>query len=158
MEALLPRSGTGGGAPPGPDIVNDVAALVTALLQEAIRCADCYRAAAGRRRVHPRDINIALMHVALPGSCFWLDAEMPRKVEDISVALAEQSSGEEEEEEEEGAGCEEWSQPPAGASDLADAMHRSEQQFSLWHPEDGIMRHIRDAVDEMSRGISSATR
>ncbi len=95
---------------------------------------------------------MAMMRAAVPGSSFWLAADLPQRTEAARHEIESMgSSGSSDEESsghdagDDGGTPEAWTAAQSAAG-LADEMNGGALLFHRWQPPDGIMRHIRNAV------------
>ena len=148
MERVLPAAGLDDAATDCDSLIQDVAAFLAVFMSAAVSDADSYRQIAGRNYIHAKDIHLAMMRAAVPNSTFWTDPEMPGRVDAARMLATEMAETREDDnaptEDDEPEESEPWC--AAHGTDLAVEMNTSQARFDEWQPEDGLLRHIRNAV------------
>tara|TARA_B110000008_G_scaffold277858_1_gene320176 strand:- start:210 stop:734 length:525 start_codon:yes stop_codon:yes gene_type:complete len=134
-------------------------ALAMVFTEKATIDAGTYVTASGRRWVTPKDMQMALMHNALPRTNFynqdnlyekvelWRNRLMSNEVEDDDE-FEETDSDEEDNEEEIN---EEWSRADTAADEsvqrLITGMNSAQQEWETWVPTDHIGRIVHNAIE-----------
>lgn len=144
-------------APTSVDWNNTLTLLALAMVftERATIDAGTYVKASGRRWVTPKDMQLALMHNALPRTNFYTQDNLSEKVGEWRTRLmspeeSDDAMSEEEEEEEETE--EEWTAAERSddetVQELIDGMNRAAEEWASWQPTDQIGLIVHRAIEK----------
>ena len=77
------------------DMVEQTLAIIASMMQQAAHDATLYCAEARRTVILPRDIELALKRLVLPGSAYWSRDNLPEEAQQIRHRLFVDASSEE---------------------------------------------------------------
>jgi|EP01047_Picozoa_sp_COSAG01_P043041 histone H3/H4 len=117
------------------DMLEQTLAIIASMMQQAAHDATLYCAEAKRIVVMPRDIELALKRLVLPGSAYWTRDDLSEEAQQIRHRLFVDASSEESD-----SGDSwvtdvggEWSE--TAESDLTREMNAAPALFDKWQPE-----------------------
>jgi histone H3/H4 len=134
------------------DMLEQTLAIIASMMQQAAHDATLYCAEAKRIVVMPRDIELALKRLVLPGSAYWTRDDLSEEAQQIRHRLFVDASSEESD-----SGDSwvtdvggEWSE--TAESDLTREMNAAPALFDKWQPEIPFMHSVKQAVIKRHRG------
>jgi histone H3/H4 len=135
------------------DAIEQVMGVVATMLEQAIRDAAAYAAQAQRSTVQPRDLELALKRLVLPGSEYWTNPELPAEAAAARAALCTPDSEASSDELDEPASgdpleTEIWVQ--AEGSKLVDEMNAAPELFNAWNPDSPLLAALKRATEQAS--------
>jgi histone H3/H4 len=136
------------------DMLEQTLAIIASMMQQAAHDATLYCAEAKRIVVMPRDIELALKRLVLPGSAYWTRDDLSEETQQIRHRLFVDASSEESD-----SGDSwvtdvggEWSE--TAESDLTREMNAAPALFDKWQPEIPFMQSVKQAVIKASAHLS----
>lgn len=143
-----------------PEVMYDVAAVLTELIRAALHDADAYRHLAGRKVVQKQDIALGMMRNVVDGSPFWTNYDMPSQCEQTKAALYDLESSEEEQDDSleldvSDVKEEEWTRVDvtkdfdASTAAFVEQMNSSRSRFEQWHPTAPLLNALRDSTTKL---------
>ena len=136
------------------DMLEQTLAIIASMMQQAAHDATLYCAEAKRIVVMPRDIELALKRLVLPGSAYWTRDDLSEEAQQIRHRLFVDASSEESD-----SGDSwvtdvggEWSE--TAESDLTREMNAAPALFDKWQPEIPFMQSVKQAVIKASAHLS----
>jgi histone H3/H4 len=135
------------------DMLEQTLAIIASMMQQAAHDATLYCAEAKRIVVMPRDIELALKRLVLPGSAYWTRDDLSEEAQQIRHRLFVDASSEESD-----SGDSwvtdvggEWSE--TAESDLTREMNAAPALFDKWQPEIPFMQSVKQAVIKASANL-----
>lgn len=142
-----------------PELMYDVAAMLTELVSAALHDADTYRQLAGRKVIQQQDIALGIMRNVVDGSPFWTNSDMPSRCEQTKAALYDYDSSEEEDDKPEAENSdveqEEWSRVDvtedfdASTTAFVQQMNSSLIRFQQWNPTAPLLVALRNSTSKL---------
>ena len=152
MEALSLKTGRTGCVPDmQKDMVEQTLAILASMMQQAVHDATLYCAEAKRTVIMPRDIELALKRLVLPGSAYWTRDDLSEEAREIRQHMFADASSEESDSGESwvtDVGDVEWTE--TAQSDLTREMNAAPAKFDKWQPDIPFMQAIKRAVIKAS--------
>ena len=134
------------------DMLEQTLSILASMMQQAAHDAALYCAEAKRTAIMPRDIELALKRLVLPGSAYWRRADLCAEARQIRQRLFEEDS----EDSDSGdswvmdVGDAEWTE--AAQSDLTREMNAAPARFAHWQPDNPFMVAIKRAIVSATTG------
>jgi histone H3/H4 len=140
------------------DTMEQVMAVVASMMQQAVCDAAAYVAQAQRTVILPRDIELALKRLVLPGSAYWRNDAL---VEDTAAIRRDLFSGEDDDFQMVDAEDAEvlpedvcWTE--ARGSTLACEMNAAPARFAEWKPDNPFMAAVKRATEHASATMQAS--
>ena len=119
------------------DMAEQTLAIIASMMQQAAHDATLYCAEARRTVILPRDIELALKRLVLPGSAYWTRDDLPEEARRIRQRLFADTGSSEESDSGDSwvteIGDAEWSE--TAGSDLTREMNAAPALFDKWQPD-----------------------
>ena len=131
------------------DMAEQTLAIIASMMQQAAHDATLYCAEAKRTVIMPRDIELALKRLVLPGSTYWTRDDLPEEARQIRQRLFADTDASSEESDSGDSwvtevGDAEWSE--TARSDLTREMNAAPALFDKWQPDVPFMQAVKSAV------------
>jgi histone H3/H4 len=130
------------------DMIEQTLAILASMMQQAAHDATLYCAEAKRTVIMPRDIELALKRLVLPGSAYWTRDDLSKEAQQIREHLFAADSSDTESDSGDSwvtdVGDAEWSE--TAASKLTQEMNAAPTKFDKWQPDIPFMQAIKRAV------------
>jgi histone H3/H4 len=129
------------------DMVEQTLAIIASMMQQAAHDATLYCAEAKRKVIMPRDIELALKRLVLPGSAYWTRDNLPEEAQLIRERLFSAASSSESDSDDSwvtDVADAEWS--ATADSDLTREMNAAPALFEKWQPDIPFMQAVKSAV------------
>ena len=131
-------------------------AIIASMMNQAARDATLYTAEAKRTVVMPRDVELALKRLVLPGSAYWKRDDLSEDTRRIRADLfdSDTSSGSESDESWVVDVAEQaWTE--TGQSPLTREMNAAPAKFDAWEPDIPFMQALKRAVITATQSFSA---
>ena len=131
------------------DMVEQTLAIIASMMQQAAHDATLYCAEARRTVILPRDIELALKRLVLPGSAYWTRDDLPEEARQIRQRLFADTGSSEEESDSGDSWVTEIGDPvwsETAGSDLTREMNAAPALFDTWQPDIPFMQAVKSAV------------
>lgn len=139
------------------DLMEQTMAIIASMMEQAARDALLYTAEARRTVVMPRDIELALKRLVLPGSAYWKRDDLCEDTKRIRADLFDSSTSSDSESDES------WVvEPPnevwteTAQSALTREMNAAPAKFEEWNPDIPFMQALKRAVNSATQSISAS--
>jgi histone H3/H4 len=130
------------------DMAEQTLAIIASMMQQAAHDATLYCAEARRTVILPRDIELALKRLVLPGSAYWSRDNLPEEAQRIRQRLFADTDSSEESDSGDSwvteIGDTVWSE--TAGSDLTREMNVAPALFDKWQPDIPFMHAVKSAV------------
>ena len=139
------------------DFMEQTLAILASMMKQAACDATLYTAEAKRTVVLPRDIELALKRLVLPGSAYWQREDLSEDTKRIRSDLFESdaSSGSESDESWIVEVADEvWTE--TGQSPLTREMNAAPSKFDEWQPDIPFMQALKNAVTSATQSFSTS--
>ena len=138
------------------DFMEQTLAIIASMMNQAARDATLYTAEAKRTVVMPRDVELALKRLVLPGSAYWKRDDLSQETQRIRNDLFDSgtSSGSESDESWVVEVADEaWTE--TGQSPLTREMNAAPAKFDAWEPDIPFMQALKRAVITATQSSSA---
>ena len=131
------------------EVIEQVIGVLATMMEQALRDAAAYVQEAKRTVVMPRDVELALKRLVLPGSDYWKREDLCQTARTYRQEMFSNNS-------ESASSEDEWivdlasDWTEASGSQFAESMNSAPARFDAWQPEIPFMQALK-------RGIVSAT-
>ena len=140
------------------DLMEQTMAIIASMMEQAARDALLYTAEARRTVVMPRDIELALKRIVLPGSAYWKRDDLSEDTKRIRADLFDSSTSSDSESDEswvlELPPDEAWTETAQSA--LTREMNAAPAKFEDWNPDIPFMQALKRAVISATQSISAS--